>query len=513
MRKTAIRLHGILSSIAVLALFMWGLSGLLHPLMSTFGVQQAVFAPPMRPVNLQGVKPMRETLLQAGIEKAAAVRVVVSASENLLQVTESQDVPRRYFRLSSGEELTQHDPVHAVFVAQHYMDLPDEPVRRVVHVSEFSDEYPSVNRLLPVYRVEFDRADGLTAYVYTETNALAAVTDDNKVMLQRFFQGFHTWSWLPRQAEGVRVAVMGLMCASLLSMALTGLIMLVKIRRPQRAPGLRGWHRVAAYVMVVPMFLFSFSGLFHLLQNAWDTPVRNLTLSPPLDVRQAQFAPEKDWKQLTEGMKVNAFSLVQGPTGELLYRLGLAFDPKAALAASAGSPKMISNAKMPGTASEIRNARFDGVTPTGPAVYLRADDGRVWESGDRELALHLGERFTGQGAETVKNMQLVTRFGPGYDFRNKRLPVWQIDYAEPVSATIFVDTTTAVLADKTMDAAKPERFSFSFLHKWNFLFPLGRNVQNAVVSVFVIALLVASAGLGAALEIKRRKRVARQPVA
>lgn len=490
MKKLAIRTHRALAWMAVVALFMWGVSGLLHPLMSTFGVQQAVFMPPQRPLNLQGIRPIRDTLLAAGIEQASAVRVVVGVSENLLQVTETPDAPRRYFRLFNGAELPRYDAVHAVFLAQHYLGIPEARVDRVSLVTAFSDAYPAVNRLLPVYRVEFERDDGLTAYVYTETNALAAVTDHRKETVQRMFQWFHTWSWLPRQTEWVRVALMGLMCLSLLAMSVTGVVMLVRIRRPGRAPGLRAWHRAAGYALALPLLLLSFSGLFHLLQNAGDEPVRKLTLSPPLDLRQIDFAPESAWSEWTDGLQVNAFSLVLGPSGEVLYRLGTQ-----ASSARIETPKA------------IRNARFDGVPVTGPAVYVRAADGRAWPEGDRALAMHLGERFTGQPASAVQAARLVTRFGPGYDFRNKRLPVWQLDYGAPLNASVFVDTTTGVLADRIEDLAKPERYSFSFLHKWNFLFPLGRPVQNAVISAVVIALIL-SALLGATLAMRRRPAVA-----
>ena len=125
--------------------------------------------------------------------------------------------------------------------------------------------------------------------------------------------------------------------------------------------------------------------------------------------------------------------------------------------------------------------------------------------GDRELALQLGERFTSISRDHVEKATLVTRFGPGYDFRNKRLPVWQLDYGEPVNGTLFVDTTTGVLADRVMDAQKIERFSFSFIHKWNFLFPLGREALNGIVSAFVFALVVFMAILGLQMDIKRRQ--------
>ena len=99
--------------------------------------------------------------------------------------------------------------------------------------------------------------------------------------------------------------------------------------------------------------------------------------------------------------------------------------------------------------------------------------------------------MTGMGTEVgrdsaVTGVELVTRFSHEYDFRNKRLPVWRIDYGAPVNATLFVDTATGVLADRTENWQKPERYIFSFIHKWNFLFPIGRVGLNVVVDVFVM---------------------------
>jgi hypothetical protein len=61
---------------------------------------------------------------------------------------------------------------------------------------------------------------------------------------------------------------------------------------------------------------------------------------------------------------------------------------------------------------------------------------------------------------------------------------------------VFVDTATGVLADISPNAAKAERWSFSYLHKWNFLGMFGRNVHNGVVSLFVMAILLMFGGLG-----------------
>jgi hypothetical protein len=488
-RLTATRWHQLLAILGGLALLLWGSSGLLHPVITTFGPQQAQFFPPQAPIDLAGIRPIPETLAAAGITSAQGVKVAPGPQGALLQVTVTQDAPRRWFRLEDGAELIGHDKAQAVFLARHYMALPDTAVRSVEWIDRFSDDYPAVNRLLPVWKVRFDRADNLEVLIYTETGAVAAVSNDWKSRLQRAFQWVHTWSFLPREAEAARIILITALVGSLLALVLTGTAMLILIRRKVRAPGSRGWHRIAGYALALPLLMFTSSGLFHLIQTGWDQPTRTLTLAPPLTPAANDFGLHDQWTSITDGLAIAGVSLIETNDGRQLYRLALAPDRKGG----------------PATPTEIRNARFDGVQPTGPALYLDARTGQPWAPGDRELALQLGDRVTAAPRSAILKAEPVTRFGPAYDFRNKRLPVWQLDYGPPVNATLFVDTATGVLADRTDNSAKPERLSFSLLHKWNFLFPLGRNVQNAVVSAVVVLSILLMAILGLQMDLKRRR--------
>ena len=492
MRIFSIKIHSLLAILGGIGLLLWGGSGLLHPIMTTWGPQQAVFFPPSHPVDLVGVRPIHQTLADAGIAEAAAIRIVPGETESLLQVTEDPNAPRRYFRLHDGVELPNHDEAQAVFLARHYM-REEAPVRSVEWIEDFTPSYPWVNRLLPVYKVTFERPDDLSIYIYTETNAAAGVDNTFKAALQTGFRWFHTWSWFPAEADWARVVLMALFIGSLMALALTGVAMIVLIRRKARAPGLRGWHRIAGYAAALPLLMFTSSGLFHLVQYAATPPTKTLTLSTPISLAGASFPIHEQWADLSAGLDISTVSIVEDANGRLLYRLGLA-------ARRHGGPE---------TPSEIRNARFDGIERTGPALYIDAATGAPFEDGDREIALQLGERFTGVSRDAIRNAELVTRFGPQYDFRNKRLPVWRLDYGAPVNATIFVDTTSGVLADRTPDHAKAEQWSFSYLHKWNFLFPLGRDMQTFVVSGAVAFSLVFMAGIGLALDLQRRRSAQR----
>lgn len=505
--RWSITKHQWLALIGGLSLFIWGISGMAHIVMVLFGPQQVEFLPPMRALDLSGAQPVDAVLAKAGITSAAAVKLVVGQQSHLLQVTGKTDQPRRYFLLDTGAELPGHDRVQAEFIARHYLK-ERRPVADVAFQTGFDADYPWVNRLLPVYRIRFAGEDQLTAYVHTETGSLAAVNNLTKTRLQTVFRALHNWEWVPPGLDWLRVIVITLMVGSLAALAVTGVLMLVAIRRGKRLPGSRGWHRVMGYVLALPLLMFSLSGIYHLVQSAVETPASKLRLSPPVQLAGARFPITRDWASITAGLQVNSLSLVEAPGGRPLYRLGLA-QPGAGAPKGEHDHSAHAGHAVPRGDSAIRNARFDGLSPTGPALYVDAQTGKPWPGGDRALALALGSRFSGAPASAIRYMELVTRFGPDYDFRNKRLPVWRIDYGAPVNATLFVDTATGVLADRTEDWQKPERLVFSFIHKWNFLFPIGKVGLNAVVGTVMLLLIGFMGGIGLVLD-RRRRRAARR---
>jgi hypothetical protein len=491
------RLHRRFAWIAGAALLAWGLSGLLHPLITLIGPAQVSFLGPDRPLQLAGARAPGEILAGAGLGQVAAVQVLATERETLLQATVDEVSPRRYFGIADGRERPDHDRDYAVFLARHYLGAAVGDVADATLQTDFDDRYPPVNRLLPVWRIQFRGDDGPTAWVYTETGVLALASNRVKERLQQAFALVHTWSWVPAALEWLRVPAVAVLVGSIALMGLLGLRLRLAARTAAKpAAGARRWHGRVAFALGVPVLMLAGSGLYHLLHSAANPSGRTLTLAAPVDATGARYPLFDAWPTLTEGLSVNRVSLVAVPDGPLLYRLGLARD---------------SGAPLPQGAEQIRNARFDGVPRTGPALYLDALTGAAWADGDRELALRLTERFAGLPRGAVTGTELVTRFGPAYDFRNKRVPVWRIDYGAPLHASYFVDTATGVLADRRGRADRTEAYAFSYLHKWNFLMPTGRGVQNAVVVAVVGLAVILLAGLGLRLRWPRRRRVQAPP--
>jgi hypothetical protein len=503
--------HRWLALVGGISLLIWGLSGLTHVAMVLFGPQQAQFMPPASALDLQGARPVAEIFADAGIARAVAVRTVASQRGTLLQVTSDPLQPRRYFDPATGAELPGYDRQQAEFLARHFL-AERRPIAAIDLQTAFDADYPWVNRLLPVWRVRFAGDDRLTAYIHTETTSVAAVNNRTKTWLQTAFRYFHSWEWVPVSMDWLRVLVITAMVGSLAVLAVTGTMMLIAIRRKKRLPGSRGWHRAAGYVFALPLLLFSVSGIYHLIQNAITGPGNHLRMAQPLDVSGQRFAITEQWDALTAGLAVESLSLVEGAGGRPLYRLGLAADAPAGGGHDHGGGGEGHGGQhaMPQTAGEIRNARFEGIQPSGPALYIDAATGTVAPEGDREVALLIANRLVGASAAEVTGMEMVTRFGTDYDFRNKRLPVWRVDYGAPHHASVFVDTATGTLVDRVADWQKPELWSFSFLHKWNFLHPLGRVTMNAIVAGFAIALVVLMAGLGLAIRLRGQRRQSSQ---
>lgn len=517
--------HQWLGLIGGISLLVWGLSGLTHIAMVLFGPQQAQFMPPAATVALEGARPIAQTLAERGIAEAVAVKTVPAPGGGVLwQVTPAADgAERRYFRPADGREVQGGDRAQAEFLARHYL-ATDRAITAATLQTEFDADYPWVNRLLPVWKLEFAGDDGLTAYVHTETSSLAAVNNTTKNRLQSVFRALHTWEWVPPGMDWLRVIVIALMVGSLLALALTGIAMLVTVRRKKRQPGARGWHRIAGYVLALPLIMFSASGIYYLIQSALVPPVSQLTMGQAVNVASGKWPVEADWALIAKGRDIASVALVEGDEGQPLYRIGLA-PPKGSMGGAEHdhgpatphdmadhdhAAMMAAEAKNPTTDAEIRAARFAGIKPDGPAIYLDAATGAVVASGDKDLARAIAGRFAGAPDSAVTGVELITRFSHEYDFRNKRLPVWRVDYGAPVNASLFVDTGAGVLVDRVADHEKPERLVFSFVHKWNFLFPIGRLGQNVVVGLFAIALIGLMAVLGLRMDLVRRLRTRRQ---
>lgn len=119
------------------------------------------------------------------------------------------------------------------------------------------------------------------------------------------------------------------------------------------------------------------------------------------------------------------------------------------------------------------------------------------------MALHYAGQQLGLDKALITDTQIITRFGAHYDFRNKRLPVWRIDYDTPKGDKVFIDPATGMLVDRLVNTARYEGYSFSALHKWSFLTPFTGRKTRDVMIVIILSLAVISTILGYIMLIRK----------
>ncbi|MGB2375172.1 MAG: hypothetical protein ACPH45_01715 [Porticoccaceae bacterium] len=477
------RWHKKIAWTSAVAMFIWGVSAITHPLMSWFGPQAERFYPPTMQVNgkpLDNLAPLIKSV--ANLTDARLLKLVPSANGPLLQLTQDQQSPRQYYDLNSQRLLQDQDRLQAQWLASYYTGLDSASIEAVEFFTEFSDEYPKVNRLLPVYKVTFGGDRPMQAFVYTETGALASLSNPFKQRLQWVFQHLHTLKWLDSLEYG-RLILASLFMLCLVASAVVGFMLILSLKSRLIRDGKRRNHRRLGYILWLPLLAWSASGFYHLWQMSLVESDYGMRLDQPFNSLNTENLNTYSLQQLKD-QSINSLSLLRGPDSRLYWR-----------ASVAQLEQTVVN----------REQRFAGKSSEYMALYLPATfDSAMASLSDAQLAVAMAQRFSGLAVSQLSKPEPVRRFGPDYDFRNKRLPVWKVELNDSYATTLFVDTATGILVDSNTRIDRAERWSFSVLHKWSPLTGLtGRKLRDGMM-VATVALLLLVSLLGVLL-LGRRK--------
>ena len=476
--------HQRLTWPAALAMLLFVISGISHPIMVWTGPQQTAFFPPKQSFESSQVAAMMNILEQNHIAEASLVKLVPAQDKVLLQVTGDLQQPRDYYDLNSAQLLTDYDQQQAKWLASYYTGRGIDDIKTVAYKTDFDLEYPAVNRQLPVWRVDFIGEDNLTAYIHTETLTVAAINNDWKRGLQWLFQVLHTQNAL-QEIPWLQFTVMNLLMTVLMFFAVMGVILIFALpKRKKITNKSRRWHRRLSLIIYVPLLMLLISGFYHLWFSYLDTDAREQRLLPSLSLTQLTGASDS-FKSAMDSYRdkpLDQVSLIANKKGELFARLSVP---------NGEAGKAIA-----------REQRFAGKGQEKKAVYIPFNtDSRL---DDRGFVKEVAAYYLPANADII-TIEPITFFGAGYDFRNKRLPVWQVDTQ---AQRIFIDAKTGILVDQIKAAGRYESLSFQMLHKWNWLVPItGRFVRDIMI-IIVLALVTVALCYGIALKLKRRKRIA-----
>lgn len=502
-KRNAFNLHRWISIVALVPALMWSLSGMAHPFMAHWFKPPIAreFLPP-KPISTSAVvMPLSDALKKNGIPSITQFRLVELNGTTYYQIHIPDSPERAYLDTRTGTRLQGADEQYAVWLAKQYFTgtvvgsnaISNPTVSETLIITGFNNDYRYVNRLLPVWKVSFQEGS-YDVYVETSSGRMATYNTPARRFFLTMFQYLHNWGWL-NGVEPVRVGVMVVFLGVIICAALAGIVLYAftwKKRRSKPASGLRKYHRTVGIAVSVSTLTFASSGMYHALHKE---RLRDEAGQPAL---QATFNAE----ELNFGAKEAAFvappmfdvSVVKMPVGvvpTVFYRFS--HSVKIDAADDCCAPMQSTLADKNGKKPEFVKA----------ATYFNAETGKPLPGGDARYARFAAESLTGIASSQIVRESLVTEFKGEYGFINKRLPVQRLDIASEGKTSLYIETQTGTLAARVEDSDRREGFSFAYIHKLEFLKPLGKDVRDgAAVGLAGLNSLVALLGL--ALFIRRK---------
>lgn len=454
--------HRAIGLIALLPVIGWTLSGLSHPLMSNW-LRPKIAREVYKPVLKQPIRPqmsLQQVLSKNGITQFRNFGLIHIGDAPFYQVL-GHDSVYHYFSAVDGAFVPDGDRRYALLLARYFTQDEKSGISSMTLQTSFDSEYPAINRLLPVWKVSFNRPDGMDVYIETGHNRLATFNNHTRKTLLSFFEQCHTWQFLeaiggPRLRMGLLLIAVTLMFISLLSgITVYGLFWnrFKTITQKQAGkPGysrnfLQRFHRRLGLAVSLVMLTFTVSAAFHLLVKWHNLPVK-----------------AKSYSQLIN-------------TGWLA----------------------VSNLQLPLPDSAIKRmgiVQFNGHTyyqvlnTKKRTQYFDTQTGTELPNGDALFATALSRFYqpAKQAATQPDSTTLITHFTTEYGFINKRLPVWKVSYAP--NNDWYIETSTAQLATHVAGIDRAEGFSFIFLHKYFGMTWAGKDIRDVVSMLAALGILV-----------------------
>lgn len=217
------------------------------------------------------------------------------------------------------------------------------------------------------------------------------------------------------------------------------------------------WHRLLGIATVVPVIMWTLSGLSHpLMSNLLRPAIAHETVPTP-------------------ALRAEALAV---PVAQVLAQHHLA---------------AVQNLRV---VQYHRQPYYQVVDFRGQLRYFSAATGQELPAGDRAYAEDVARYLLADSTSAVASAERLTHYTAEYKFINRLLPVWKITLARPDGMAVFIETGQSRLGTFNNHARTTFLWVFGMLHNWDFLDALPRPLHLSIMLVFTtIIWLSALSGL------------------
>ncbi|MEZ0330189.1 MAG: PepSY domain-containing protein, partial [Methylophilaceae bacterium] len=443
--------HRWLGLITCFGILLWGLSGLSHPIMTRLQPVPTQFMPPAQHLDLSHSLSPANLLAMHHIQFVSGVSLIKYDDQQFFRVSTDASMPARYFGSTNGIEFKDGDQLYAEYLASHYSGRNRLSVTNSTLINQFSDEYPEVNRLLPVWRIAFAGNDHMRAFIDTDQARLATLSNDARYLLTKVFRFGHNWSFLDSTPR-LQMTLMAFVLIIALISAISGLTLYVKRGRYAASrlanQPTRRWHRRIGLLVAISTLLFAGSGLFHLIMSFQQARQAVPVLAPELvDVKQLS---NQVWSELATQTMTRLRLISESDTPLWM----LAKDSDAPMAQVA----MMSH--------EHHHAA--PVQEPSSSLLINATESSETTPDLIKLAQTQAAHYAQLPIDDITATSVVSQFGGEYGFVFKRLPVIKVEFKTKDHLRLYIEPETGALAAQIRDIDATEGWSFAYLHKWEF---------------------------------------------
>jgi hypothetical protein len=522
MIKNIYKWHRICSLITAIPVLLWAFSGFMHPVMTNFRPSVNTQSIPVETIENSKIKlTLHQVLKQNKIDSIYSVRLIHIDTNWFYQVKASSKYNLQYISVKNGNILEKGDWLYAQYLARLFlegtpkkandklpaMEMPmsmpvsgmdccteaantvlnsetGAPIEGASLISQFDDEYKSIYSLLPVYKVEFKRNDNIRLYVETGQDRFAVAVDKNRAGFTKFFDLVHTWSWIDFLGKGRTLIVVFFSGLGFIT-AIMGMYIFFATRS-KKVNGnpvvkARRNHRYTAVIASIFTLMFTFSGCYHAFSKLDGEEKQKKSVLHSF----ASSALNLDLIRLSLIVKVPIINigLVQ-LNGETYWQVYL----------------------KSGNKSEKNKDLMKSMSADAAAItYVNAANYSELPNGDELYAKSLANQLSGHGQKDIVSTELITKFTDEYNFTDKSLPVWKLNYAFNHNQRLYVETSTGILAKNTNNIDLYEGYSFALFHKHHYMDFAGKATRD-ISTMIGAALQVLMVIIGFVFYFKWRNR-------
>lgn len=524
--KNIYKWHRICSLIIAIPVLLWAGSGFMHPIMTNLRPavnSQSIY---VKPLDSSHIKlRLEQVLKQNHIDSIYSARLVHIDTNWFYQVKAGQSNTLTYISAKNGSILTKGDWLYAQYIARQFlegankqkhkakqMDMPPAmvmtgmngmadccgeaantvlnnktgaPIESASLITKFDEEYKPIYCLLPVYKVSFKRADNIRLYVETGQDRFSIAVDKNRAAFTKFFDLVHTWGWIDFLGRGrifVEIFFAGLGFVT----ALMGLYIFFKTKSKKpngnQLVKARRNHRFTAIVAVVFTLMFTFSGCYHAFSKLGAPEKTVETVHHAFASADIRFDLHRLQSIVKKPIANIGIVYIDGKIYWQVYQL---------------------------SATKQKKDLMKEMSATAPVcTYINATDYSILANGDEIYARFLAKQFSGYPVKEIVSTEQISKFTNEYNFTDKRLPVWKVNYPHNHNERLYVETSTGTLAKRTNDVELMEGYSFALFHKHHFWDFFGKTFRDASTMIGA-GLQILMVTIGLILYFKWRNRNAK----